>query len=53
MLTYFFTDKYYLVDSSYPNKIGYFARFKGSTVRKKAFEGGTTHLERINGYGAL
>jgi hypothetical protein len=36
-LIFFFTDKYYLVDSGYPNKIGYLAPFKGSTYHLPEF----------------
>jgi hypothetical protein len=38
MLTYFsFSDKYYLVDSGYPNRTGYLAPFKGSTYHIPEF----------------
>jgi hypothetical protein len=38
MLTYFlFSDKYYLVDSGYPNRTGYLAPFKGTTYHIPEF----------------
>lgn len=38
MLTWFlFSGKYYLVDSGYPNRIGYLAPFKGSTYHLPEF----------------
>jgi hypothetical protein len=38
MLTYFsFSDKYYLVDSGYPNQTGYLAPFKGTTYHIPEF----------------
>src|SRR5438105_3349180 len=33
----FFPNKYYLVDSGYPNRIGYLAPFKGSTYHLPEF----------------
>ena len=34
---YIFSDKYYLVDSGYPNRTGYLAPFKGSTYHLPEF----------------
>jgi hypothetical protein len=31
MVTYLFVDEYYLVDSGYPNRIGYLATYREST----------------------